>query len=75
MILKSGPLTATNVEGAVGPLVAVTVTLNMPRADETVSMEVADVAVADSITLAELSIAVALLYGTVAERLTVPENP
>ncbi len=66
---------ATNVEGAVDPLVAVTVTLNMPRAEETVSMEVADVAVADSITLAELSMVVALPDGTVAERLTVPENP
>lgn len=75
MILKSGPLTATNVEGAADPLVAVTVTLNMPRAEETVSMEVADVAVADSITLAELSMVVALPDGTVAERLTVPENP
>jgi hypothetical protein len=63
------------VEGAVDPLVAVTVTLNMPRAEETVSMEVADVAVADSITLAELSMVVALPDGTVAERLTVPENP
>ena len=62
-------------EGAVDPLVAVTVTLNMPRAEETVSMEVADVAVADSITLAELSMVVALPDGTVAERLTVPENP
>ncbi len=66
---------ATNVEGAVDPLVAVTVTLNMPRAEETVSMEVADVAVADSITLAELRMVVALPDGTVAERLTVPENP
>jgi hypothetical protein len=75
LILKSGPLTATNVEGAVDPLVAVTVTLNMPRAEETVSMEVADVAVADSITLAELSMVVALPDGTVAERLAVPENP
>jgi len=63
------------VEGAVDPLVAVTVTLNMPRAEETVSMEVADVAVADSITLAELSMVVAMPDGTVAERLTVPENP
>jgi hypothetical protein len=66
---------ATNVEGAVDPLVAVTVTLNMPRAEETVSMEVADVAVANSITLAELSMVVARPDGTVAERLTVPENP
>jgi len=59
----------------VAPLVAVTVTLNAPRAEETVSVEVADVAVGDSITLVELSMVVALPDGTLVTRVTVPENP
>jgi hypothetical protein len=49
--------------------------LNEPSAEETVSMEVADVAVEDSITLVELRMVVARPDGTVAARLTVPENP
>jgi len=59
----------------VAPLVAVIVTLNAPRAEETVSVEVADVAVGDSITLVELSMVVALPDGTLVTRVTVPENP
>ncbi len=59
----------------VAPLVAVTVTLNAPRAEETVSVEVADVAVGDSIMLVELSMVVALPDGTLVTRITVPENP
>lgn len=38
-------------------------------------MEVADIAVGDSITLVALRIAVALPGGTVGARFTVPENP
>ena len=39
------------------------------------SVEVDDVATEDSITLVELRVVVALPDGTVAARLTVPENP
>ena len=49
--------------------------MNAPRAEETVSVEVADVAVGDSITLVELSMMVALPDGTLVTRVTVPENP
>jgi len=49
--------------------------LNTPSAEETVSVEVDDVATEDSITLVELRVVVALPDGTVAARLTVPENP
>ena len=59
----------------VAPLVAVTVTLNLPNEEETVSVEVAEVVVEDSVTLGGLSIVVARPEGTVAARLTVPENP
>ncbi len=59
----------------VAPLVAVTVTLNIPSAEEIVSVEVAEVAVGVSITLVGLGIAVARPDGTVVVRLTVPENP
>ena len=49
--------------------------MNMPSAEEIVSVEVADAAVGDNITLAALSIMEALPDGTVVARLTVPENP
>ena len=49
--------------------------MNEPSAEETVSVEVADRRVEDSITLVELRRVVALPDGTVAARLTVPENP
>jgi len=49
--------------------------LNEPSAEETVSVEVADDTVEDSITLVELRRVAALPDGTVAARLTVPENP
>ena len=49
--------------------------MNMPSAEEIVSVEAADAAVGDSITLAALSIMEALPDGTVVARLTVPENP
>jgi hypothetical protein len=51
------------------------VTLNMPRAEETVSVEDAEVVVEDSVTLDGFSVAVARPDGTVVARLTVPENP
>jgi len=47
----------------------------MPRAEETVSVEVAEVVVEDSVTLEGLSVAVARPDGTVVVRLTVPANP
>ncbi len=56
-------------------MLAVTVTLNFPSAEETVSMEVADVADGESGTLAGLRATVARLGGTVAARFTIPENP
>ncbi len=74
-MLKSDPFTITCVDCEVAPLVAVTVTLNEPSAEETVSVEVADAAVEDSITLVGLRMVMALPGGTVAARLTVPENP
>ena len=49
--------------------------MNEPSAEETVSVEVADRRVEDSITLVELRMVVARPGGTVAARLTVPENP
>jgi hypothetical protein len=55
--------------------VAVTVTLNVPSGEETVSAEVADVTVGDSITLVGFRVIVALPDGEVVVRLTVPENP
>jgi hypothetical protein len=73
--LKSGPVTTTCVERVIVALVAVKVTLNIPSAEETVSVKVADAAVGDSIALVELSIVVAWPGGTVVARLTVPENP
>jgi hypothetical protein len=57
------------------PLVAVTVTLKMPNAEETVSVDVAEVAVGDNITLVGFGVAAARPDGTVVARLTVPENP
>ncbi len=47
----------------------------MPRAEETVNVDVAEVVVEDSVTLVGLGIAVARPNGTVVARLTVPENP
>jgi hypothetical protein len=47
----------------------------MPSAEETVSVEVAEVEVGDSITLAGNGVAVARPDGTAVARLTVPENP
>lgn len=47
----------------------------MPSAEETVNIEVADIAAGDSITLVGLSTAVALPDETVGARFTVPENP
>jgi hypothetical protein len=49
--------------------------LNVPRGEETVRVEVAEVAVGESITLVGLGVTVARPDGTVAARLTVPENP
>jgi len=49
--------------------------LNVPRAEETVRMEVADVVVEDSITLVGLGVTVARPDAAVAAMLTVPENP
>jgi hypothetical protein len=49
--------------------------LNEPSAEETVRVEVADVAVGDSIKLVGLGVTVARPDGTVAARFTVPENP
>jgi hypothetical protein len=49
--------------------------LNVPRGEETVRAEVAEVAVGESITLVGLAVTVARPDGTVAARLTVPENP
>jgi hypothetical protein len=49
--------------------------LNVPSADETVRVEVADVTVGDSITLGGFGVTVARPDGTVAARLTVPVNP
>ena len=48
--------------------------MNEPSAEETVSMEVADATVEDSITLVELRMVIARPGGTVAARLTVPER-
>ncbi len=49
--------------------------MNIPSADETVSVEVADVAVVDSIALVRVNIVVAWPDGAVAASVTVPENP
>ena len=47
----------------------------MPRAEETVSVEDAEVVVEDSVTLDGFSVAVARPDGTFVLRPTVPENP
>jgi hypothetical protein len=47
----------------------------MPSAEETVSVEVAEVVVGDSITLVGFGVAMARPDGTVVARLTVPEKP
>jgi len=47
----------------------------MPRAEETVSVEAAEVVVEDRVTLVGFGVAVARPDGTVVARLTVPENP
>ena len=51
------------------------VTLNLPRAEDIVSVEVADVAVGDSVTLLALGATIASPEGALAVRPTVPENP
>jgi hypothetical protein len=51
------------------------VTLNMPSAEETVSVDVAEVVVGDSVTLVGFGVAVARPDAAVVARPTVPENP
>jgi hypothetical protein len=55
--------------------VAVTVTLNVPRGEEIVRAEVADVTIGDNIRLVGFRVIVALPDGAFSVRLTVPENP
>lgn len=73
--MKSGPLTSTLIECEVEPLVAVTVALKVPSAEETVNIDVAEVVVGDSIMVEGLSVVMLLPDGTAATRLMVPENP
>ena len=75
VIVKSGPLTSTLIECEIEPLVAVTVVLKVPSAEEMVSIDVAVVMVEDNVTLVGLGTAVPLPVGTVAEMPMAPEKP
>src|SRR2546430_5652878 len=75
LMLKSGPETATIVVWLAAPLVAVTVTLNWPSADDTVSPEVADVMVVDNVMLWGFIDTVAPPEETEAAKFTIPEKP
>lgn len=74
-MLKSGPETATIVVWLAAPLVAVTVTLNWPSADDTVSPEVADVMVVDNVMLWGFIDTVAPPEETEAAKFTIPVKP
>ena len=57
------------------PLVAVTVALNLPSAEEMVNIDAVEAIVEDKVTLAGLRVADPLPDGTSAESPTDPENP
>ena len=75
VIVKSGALTSTNIDSAVEVLFAVTVALNVPSAEEIVSIDVAEVLVDDNATLEGFRLAVPLPEGIFADRSMFPVNP